>query len=267
MSGLGADGGLTILEVLEEGLDEAPPVVLLTGAAGLIGKKLRAAWAGRFEVIGLDIDPKGDPAVVACDLAVWDEEWAGLLDEVDVVVHLAGNPDPEAGWPDLVGPNLDGVNHLFLAAANAGVPRIVFASSNHAMGGYREGEGVIATDLPARPDGAYGATKVVAERLGKALAELGGVTFVSLRIGWVASGEPGDGPPPDAWAWGMWLSERDLIELFTRAVEAQLDEGAFVVVNGVSRSTAGRWEDEDGWARLGYVPRDDAEARQGVQRG
>ncbi len=80
----------------EEDIDEAPRTVLITGAAGNIGRKLREAWADRYEIIPMDsrFDPD-DPELIVADLAEWDESWTAHFDEADAVVHLAGNPDDQ----------------------------------------------------------------------------------------------------------------------------------------------------------------------------
>ena len=96
--------------------------------------------------------------------------------------------------------NLDAMGHVFHAAALAGVERLIFASSNHAMGGYKElGDMPITVELPPRP-GPYGATKLMGERLGRSLAAAFDLTCVALRLGW----DPGRcqlaETLPDEWA-------------------------------------------------------------------
>jgi NAD+ dependent glucose-6-phosphate dehydrogenase len=241
----------------DEATGESPRTVLITGASGNIGRKLRAAWHEKYDLILIDqaANPD-DPDAIAADIATWDEEWTALFDEVDAVVHLAANPSPTAEWPDLAGPNLDGLFHVFHAAATSGVERLVFASSNHAMGGYRDADGPITPALPPRPDGPYGASKLVGERLGVTLARLYEFSFVALRLGWIQEGENRPETLPDAWARSMWLSNDDLITLFTRAVEAELEPGTAIVANGVSRNRGSRWTLDEARERLGYEPRE-----------
>ena len=159
-------------ELDEEELDEAPRTVLITGANGNIGRKLREAWADVYDLVLIDRHAApGDDEMIVADLAEWDESWVAYFDDVDTVVHLAGNPDDDAPWDALVGPNLDALANVFHASAFGGVERVIFASSNHVMGRYRDlGDMPITVDLPPRPDGPYGGTKLVGERLGKSLA-------------------------------------------------------------------------------------------------
>ncbi len=133
--------------------------------------------------------------MIVADLSTWDESWVAYFDDVDTVVHLAGNPDDDAPWDALVGPNLDGLANVFHASAFGGVERVIFASSNHVMGRYRDiGDMPITVDLPPRPDGPYGGTKLVGERLGRSLASAFDLTFIAIRIGWVQRGRTGRRP-------------------------------------------------------------------------
>jgi NAD+ dependent glucose-6-phosphate dehydrogenase len=162
---------------------------------------------------------------------------------------------------------------VFEAAARARVARVVYASSNHAMGGYQEvaEPARITTELPPRPgtryvvDGRprdstpYGSAKLMGERLGKCYADFAGLSVIAVRIGWV---RPGDNRardiPPDRGNWFrlMWLSNRDFCQLMERCIEA--DRGLrFAVVNGMSANTGMRWDIERTRQLLGYAPQDD----------
>jgi uronate dehydrogenase len=245
--------------------------VLITGAAGNLGAKLRRHLEGHFDLRLLDRDPGGDPAIHAADLARWDESWVRLFAGVDAVVHLAADPGATQGWPDLIAPNMDAAIHTYEAAARCGVRRFVFASSNHVMGGYKDETGPITTDMPPRPgtryisggvprdSSAYAATKLFGERLGRCYAESRGLSVVAVRIGWVWRGEnrPQDLPPGrEEWFRQMWLSNRDCCQLMERCLVADLAE-RFVVVNGMSANTGMRWDLSTTRRLLGYEPLDD----------
>lgn len=244
----------------DEAANDVPRTVLITGAAGNIGRKLRSAWADRYEIIALDcrFDPD-DPDLIVADLANWDESWTAHFDEADAVVHLAGNPRETATWEELYRPNIDATANVLLAAATAGVMRIVFASSNHAMGAYKSDLSIasITTDLVPRPGNPYGGTKLMGERLCRSFADVFGLSTVALRIGWVLEGENRpEEIPRDHIDRLLWLSNRDAVQLCTRAVEAELEDGAFVVVNGLSNNRGTRWSLAEAAERLGFVPED-----------
>jgi nucleoside-diphosphate-sugar epimerase len=253
-------GGLPILDPDVDDLADERRAVLITGACGNIGRKLRASWADLYDLVLIDVAAGPDDRdVIAVDLAELDDRWITHFHGVDTVVHLAANPDEFATWEELERPNLDALNNVLLAAVLAGVDRVVFASSNHAMGGYRDlGDGPITVDLPPRPDGPYGASKLMGERLGKGCARAFDLSFVALRLGWVQRGANRPDTLPDAWARSLWLSNADLVRLFGRAVEAELDDRAFVVVNGLSKNRGSRWDLAHAAAVLRYYPEDNA---------
>ena len=118
-----------------ESIEEEPRTVLITGACGNIGRKLRAAWADVYDLVLIDrVAGEDDEDIITADLEILDDDWITHFHGVDTVVHLAANTDEFASWDDLIGPNLDALANVFHAAALAGVERLIFASSNHVMG-------------------------------------------------------------------------------------------------------------------------------------
>lgn len=234
--------------------------VAVTGSDGLIGGVLRAALSQRFEPRWLT---RAEADIT--DLAALERSFNGT----DAVVHLAATPDVEATWEEVLPPNVIGAYNAYEAARRAGVRRVVFASSNHAVGGYMYDDAVfidperpmqIGTDVPLRPDSLYGASKAWGEALGRLYAEWHGVSVVCLRIGAV---RPDDRPPdpagrrePPAVAArvpSMWLSHRDCVSLIEAALTADV---RFAIVNGVS-DNAGRWFSlEEGRELIGWEPLD-----------
>jgi NAD+ dependent glucose-6-phosphate dehydrogenase len=255
-------------EPLELEVDTEPRTVLITGACGNIGRKLRTAWEDVYDLILLDAAAdEDDPEVFKVDLSELDEEWITHFHGVDTVVHLAANSNELSSLDELIQPNLDAMANVFNAAALVGVDRIVFASSNHVMGGYKDaGDDPITTDLPPRPGNLYGMLKLLGERLGKSVALASDLTFIAVRIGWNQEGANRPETMPDDWSRKMWLSNHDLVQLFDAAVEAEIEDRSFVVVNGVSRNHGTRWVLSDAAEILGYLPEDDAFAsRQRVE--
>jgi NAD+ dependent glucose-6-phosphate dehydrogenase len=246
-----------------------PRRILITGSAGLLGSKLRAHLAGRYESVLIDrVAPDGE--TVVADLGVWDERWARRFEGVEAVVHLAGNPVAYADWPELIGPNVDAAVNVFAAAERAKVRRVVFASSNHVMGGYQDEPGAtITTDLPPKPglryvaDGAgrfsgpYAATKLFGERLAANYASRG-FEAVAVRYGWVWKGvnQP-DALPAERGDWfrSMWLSDGDFFRLTECCLTATLAD-RFTVVNGMSANAGMRWDLTATERAVGYRPRD-----------
>src|SRR5262245_23552966 len=250
-----------------------PGGVLITGAAGTLGGKLRRHLQGRVELHLLDRDPRGDSSIVAADLSKWSDGWVRQFAGVGTVFHFAADPEAYKPWPDLIGPNMDALIHVYDAAVGTGVRRFVFASSNHVMGGYQDDIGVpLGVDTPPRPglrfrvDGiarnsaAYAAAKLFGERLGKCFAESHGLESIAVRIGWVwraGPNEPANLPAERGeWFRLMWLSDRDFLHLMERCLVAKLAE-RFVIVNGMSANSGMPWDLAPGRHAIGYDPQND----------
>jgi NAD+ dependent glucose-6-phosphate dehydrogenase len=233
--------------------------VLVTGATGNIGRKLRAHLekAGKYCLTLLCLNPQNDPAVITADLADYDESWARHFAGVDTVIHVAADPSPVASWGRIQRLNLDLLFNVMAAAREHGVRRFVFASSNFVVAGHRFAKGPLTTDMEPKPINAYGASKLVGERLGKMFAERYGVSFIAFRIGVCQRANDNQHGPwiPFGW-WGqaMWVSDRDLCRAFESAI---LDRTVrFGVYNLVSNNPGMRWDIENLKCDLGFVPQD-----------
>ena len=236
--------------------------VLITGATGSIGTKLREHFAARdFRLRLLCLNPQGDPDVVTADLSRYDETWARHFEGADAVIHLAGNPYATASWASVQSINIDLTLNVFRAAQNHRVGRIVFASSNWVMAGYRFTSERLTTELAPRPINPYGCGKLFCERAGRQLAQQTGISFIALRIG-CCQHIPGNNPGPQIehglWGQQMWLSDRDLCHGMERAALAE--DVPFAVLNLMSDNPGMRWDIEQTRRVIGYMPRDNHRA-------
>jgi hypothetical protein len=116
----------------------------------------------------------------------------------------------------------------------------------------------ITADLPPRPGNPYGAAKLFGERLGESFARAFQFTVVALRLGWVQQGANLPSTLPDDWSRSLWLSDTDMVKLFDRAVETELEPGEFVLANGMSNNSGMRWDLTTALERLGFEPEDDS---------
>ena len=235
--------------------------VAVTGGTGLIGRVLADRLSDRYDLRLLGRD---DADITDLD------ELERAFDGMDAVVHLAATAAVDSAWEAVRDLNLAGVYHAYEAARRAGVHRVVFASSNHAVGMYQWDDRfadpgaptTVSVREPVRPDSLYGASKVWGEALGRYYVERHGLSVVCLRIGWVTRD---DEPPTPTHpsrkepmhvaerATGMWLSHRDCASLIAAAVDADVD---YTIVHGVSDND-GRWLGLDEAAdRLGWRPQD-----------
>lgn len=249
--------------------------IAITGAAGNIGGKLRKHLESRYELVLLDQDALSDDAIEEIDLSQWDEKLVQLCNGVDTIIHLAANPSATALWLELLKPNIDAMINVYEAASMAGVRRVVFASSNHAMGGYKDRcePGTLTVELPPRPgafflvggeecdSNAYGTSKLMGERIGRWYSIRHGLSVIALRIGWVRGGEnrPDDVPEEsEDWLKQMWLSNRDFCQLAECCIEADPNI-RFEVVNAMSNNAGMPWDLEHTRKTVGYEPQDGRE--------
>jgi uronate dehydrogenase len=225
--------------------------ILITGAAGDVGSHLRRELAGRYALRLSDIRPVADLSpeeeFIRGDCANL-RDMLRVTEGVDAVVHLGGF-SVEGPWEVILRANIVGTYQVFEAAHTNGVRRMVFASSNHAVGFYDRDETIDHRVYP-RPDSRYGVSKVFGEALGSLYAYKYGMEVVCVRIGNV------NPRPMDKRRLSIWLSPRDLAQLVSIAIERPGIR--FEIVYGVSANRRG-WYDNANAERLGYEPQDDSE--------
>jgi NAD+ dependent glucose-6-phosphate dehydrogenase len=237
--------------------------VLLTGAGGRVAEAILDDLADDYEWVLLDREPVTDAVGETVVADVTDGAAVGAAVEgVDAVVHLAGDPRPSAPWDSVLSNNVDGTHTVMRAAVDAGVDRVAFASSNHAVGAYEDdrepelyrpddGFELDGTELP-RPGNLYGVSKAAGELLGRYFHDRHDLSVVCVRIGNLTEGHP-----PEDYERGqaMWLSYRDCAHLFDRCLQA--DYG-YEIVYGVSDNERNYYSIERAREVLGYDPRDDS---------
>ncbi|NBE56636.1 NAD-dependent epimerase/dehydratase family protein [Streptomyces boluensis] len=231
----------------------APRTVLLTGAAGGLGTLMRTLLPPYgYDLRLFDMVPvEGEPDAVTADLADQDALRAAVRG-VDAIVHLAGI-SLEAPFADILRSNIEGTHNLYEAARAEGVRRIVFASSNHAVGFTprpRAGDPLIPLGTPRRPDTFYGLSKAFGEDLAQLYWDRHGLETVSVRIG---SCFP---EPTSVRMLSVWMSPADGARLFHAALSAP--GVGHTVVYGSSANTRVWWDLSSARA-LGYDPQDDSE--------
>jgi uronate dehydrogenase len=230
------------------------PIILVTGAAGLVGSMLRPRLARPGRTLRLlDIAPitagPGEEAVRASvtDLGAMTQACRNAT----AVVHLGGMPG-EAPWEQIREVNIDGTYAVFEAARRAGVGRVVYASSNHAVGFAPRADFPVPDYAFPAPDTFYGVSKAAGEALASLYQSRYGMDAICIRILTCAE------RPANVRALSTWLSPDDAGRLFEACLSAP--RPGFRVVFGVSANTRGGWVSLDEARALGYEPRDDAEA-------
>ncbi|MEZ4713966.1 MAG: NAD(P)-dependent oxidoreductase [Caldilineaceae bacterium] len=206
--------------------------ILITGMSGLIGGIARRQLQGQYTLSALNrSDVPGVPCTRA-DLA----DLAAIrpaFDNIDTVVHLAANASGGASWEELHEANVVGTYNVFEAARQAGVKRVIYASSGSAMAGWEQDEPyralaegryadvgaswpMLTHESPTRPMGIYGATKVWGEALARHFADTSDLSIICLRIGHVTRNDR----PNSTRDYSIWLSHRDIGQMIEKCVAA-----------------------------------------------
>jgi uronate dehydrogenase len=225
--------------------------VLITGATGDVGTHLRRELAGKYRLRLSDKRPlapgKGQTFIKADVSKMADA--LRITRGVDAIVHLGGY-SVEGPWPAILQANIVGCYNVFEAARKNGVKRIVFPTSNHAVGFYRRDQTIDHRVYP-KPDSRYGVSKVFGEALGSLYADKYGLEFLMIRIGNV------NPAPIDKRRLSIWISPRDIAQLVSIGIDHP--DIRFEIVYGISANKRA-WYDNSNALRLGYRPQDDSEA-------
>ncbi len=255
-----------------------PEKVLLTGATGVIGTVLRERLAGRYELSLLTRSPEDFPSHVG-DIADFDAI-RPAFEGIDAVIHMAATSPVDSSWEDVLNSNLIGAYNVFEAARQAGVEVMIFASSNHAIGGYEmdgapelyrlDDPRVYDHTVDVRPDSLYGVSKVYGEALGRYYHDAFGMRVFNLRIGTTRDDDNPRSPEiAQASSWlditpeqryarlrASWLSQRDCASLVEACLESP--DVDWAIVYGISDNPRQFWDISHARELLGYAPQDSA---------
>ena len=265
----------------------APKKVLITGVSGIVGSSAYLHMSRspeRYDLYGLgrrrvlservkdarQIDLPEEKHFIV-DIAEF-EQVLDAVQEMEVVVHLAA--DPSGGkWESVLRNNIIGAYNVFEACRQAGVERIVGASTIQVSTGHRQQkpynaasvgqaqplpEGVphIGTSVPAEPRNLYASSKVFNESLCRTFAFSHGMSCLVIRIGWVV----GEDMVPNSRSEDIWCSQRDIAKLVQLCVDAPADL-RFDIFYGMSNNRS-LWVDlSNAKEKLGFQPQDCAENR------
>lgn len=226
--------------------------ILLTGAAGSLGQALRTRLKANCSVLRLADRVAMAPAEAQEEVVVTDLADAGgvlaMMAGVDAVVHLGG-VSVEAAFEPILQANILGVYNLYEAARVQGVKRVIFASSNHVTGFYKQSETINASH-PARPDGMYGVSKAFGEDLSRFYFDRYGIETACVRIG---SSFP---EPKDRRMLATWLSFDDLHRLITACLTTPMLGHS--IIFGMSDNAVTWWDNTDA-RHIGYRPQDSSD--------
>jgi uronate dehydrogenase len=226
--------------------------LLLTGAAGNLGRELRPRLKAYCDTLRVSHRSEFGPAGEGEEqmLASLEDKAAmlALLKDVDAVVHMGG-VSTEQPWEPILAGNIVGMVNLYEAARKNRVKRIVFASSNHVTGFYRQDEVITPKHTP-KPDGFYGLSKAFGENLAQLYWDRHGIETVSLRIG------SSFAAPKDRRMLATWMSFDDTERLVVAALTAPIVGHTVIYGMSDNRTT---WWDNTSARHIGYRPQDSSE--------
>ena len=247
--------------------------VMITGIVGTIGTIVADHIQDDHEVHGVDLRESDRPNTTQIDLADSADELSKTFEGVDVVLHLAADRrhEPWISWNELMRPNIIATANVYTAAHKAGVRRVVFASSMHAVGGYEliepyasivngnyEGidrnkvELVKGLGQDAKPDSEYSASKVFGESLGKYFAEFEEMEGLVIRVG-TLNNKPGADPR----SWVSYFSRNDIPGYFRACIEKK--NVSYDILYGSSNNDWKVYDTPYAFNYLDFQPSDNAE--------
>ncbi|AJF25370.1 MULTISPECIES: NAD-dependent glucose-6-phosphate dehydrogenase Azf [Haloarcula] len=247
--------------------------VLLTGAGGAVGAAILEGLEDAYEWKLMFHSPPAeepDHEYLVGDVSS-EGDVAAAMDGVSAVIHLAGDPRPEAPWDSVLENNIDGTQKMYEAAVDEGVEKFVFASSNHAVGSFETDERtpemyrpddqyrLDGTELP-RPGNLYGVSKATGEVLGRYYHDQYGLSVCNIRIGNLTRGHP---PIDYERGQAMWLSYRDCAHIHDCALQADYE---YEIVYGISDNDRKYYSIERAKEVLGYDPQDNSAHFDGEER-
>jgi hypothetical protein len=230
--------------------------ILITGPGGRVGTQIVPLLREHFALRLFDSQPlaaAGDDEVIASDILDFDalrKACAG----VHAMVHLAAISDEADFHSKLLPVNLAGVYNAFEAARQAGLKKVIFASTGQTILNYGK-ETHVTTEMPARPSTVYACTKLFGEALARHYSEAYGMAMICIRLCYFRSYDdpllriPGHEVQYD------WCSPRDLTQLITKSIHSPIRFGIFF---GISNNSKCHWDLSNAREVLGYEPRDNA---------
>ncbi len=244
--------------------------VLVTGLSGLIGSALRPALEKEFNLSALNRSEVVGILTTQASLENYDDILPAFQGQ-DMVIHLAAKISDSAGWPDLLATNVIGTRHVFEAARECGVKRVVFASSGATVSGWEQVEpyksvvegrydeagseySLIGEAEATRPGNLYASTKIWGESLARFYAGSFGLEVVCLRIGFANEQDR----PTNARQFSVWNSQRDVVQAIRLAMEVELPD-KFDVFFVLSNNRWAYRSLDHAKTVLGYEPVDSAE--------
>ena len=247
--------------------------VLLTGAGGHVGRTVLDGLREKYDwKLMYHSQPSEEPEFPYFTGEVQDhEDVRPAMEGCSAVIHLAGDPRKTAPWDSVLNNNIDGTHTVYEVAVEMGVEKVVYASSNHAVGAFETDERtpelyrtdddflLDGTEFP-RPGNKYGISKATGELIGRYFHDEYDISVCNIRIGNLNENYP---PVDYERGQAMWLSTRDCAHIHDRALQADYD---FEIVYGISDNDRKYYSLERAKEALGYEPKDNSAEWDGTEK-
>ena len=232
--------------------------VAITGAAGHIGDTLTKSFSKKYDLSLYDKKSKGKIASVD----FYDKKQIkDLFKKTDAIIHLAADSSPKASWESVLKNNIVATYNVFEQAKIEGVKKIIFASSSHVIYSPEilKRKTKLTVNDPPNPNSFYGISKLFGENLGKYYSREFGIKFIALRIGWTFFEDTPlvfKGTKDEEYIRAMFLSKKDCVEIFAKALESNED---YMVAYAISDNGRAVFDLNEIKEKLGCKLRDNAE--------
>ncbi|MDG2171074.1 MAG: NAD(P)-dependent oxidoreductase [Opitutales bacterium] len=241
----------------------------ITGSDGNVGTTLRAGLSEDFDLRLYTLDTVDYESTVA-DLSDASQV-EGIFDGLDCLIHLAAYIHATGTWEQILPNNIIATQNVLAEAVRAGVKKVVFASTNHTQHGFfmvdgkpnitdPETERLFKLNDVPHPDSIYGVSKLFGENLGRYYVTTSGIQFVALKIGWTREDDDCtalDGTVHERHLRALYLSKRDCVQAFRKAVEVDTD---YLVAYATSDNRQyGIFDLEESIEKLGFHPEDSSD--------
>ena len=239
----------------------------ITGAEGTIGSVLRKGLSNKYKISSFTLKNQ-DFESIQMDLSN-NNEIQGKFEGLDALIHLAADPRPEASWESVKKNNIEATFNVYNEVKKAGVKKIIFASTNHTQHGDTllttpetldlQKSKILSLENNTNPDSLYAVSKLFGEDLGKYFSEQYKIKFIGLRIGWIVKGDDPTvmcGTPSEDYLRSMYLSHRDCIQVFERALESSSN---YLIAYAISNNSRKVFDLKETSRTLNFNPEDNSE--------
>ncbi len=246
--------------------------IFITGGSGLIGSILNNHLSNNFEITNLDIKKSNNQSqnTVVGDMNRYVDVLNGSKN-CEVLIHLGAVVSVDSNWDLVFKNNIESTRNVYKAAKENGSKKVIFASSNHAVGLFENDNPykqivagkysgldpnsipIIDHNVPIRPDSYYGVSKAYGEAIGRYYFEKHKIQSVNLRIGTV---QKIDTPKSSIRHFATWLSHSDISQLVEKSI---IQDVGFEIFYGVSNNKWRFWDLKNSYNKIDYKPVDNAE--------